>query len=362
MKIAKFRPPFVDECPLDLPKLNQITGKDWHYAASGKAGIYHALRSFSAKGNVALPAYACGSLLVPLRRLGLTPIFFDCDEEDLNPSVASIKKCLQENDVSALVAPSLYGNPASMSDIELICKGNGAFLIDDSAQSFGAVLDGRFLGTFGNAGLFSIGPGKATPGAMGGFFWTDNLDYDWKLTHHPLVHFVRWLLFRYGRQKDFFWSYWSCCLWILNILNVFLERAHFLYNDGFGSFEECFLGGTVHGMLGGAFAFRKKYHDAFMNKFSDGKKFRIIKAIRGQSAPHKIVLCFETRQVAQSFYRYMLAMQIHVGMGYALLTEDTSNFPCAEKISGCVVELPIEDHSERMKYLFAKVENFVDQN
>ena len=66
----------------------------------------------------------------------------------------------------------LYGNPVDYPGIEKICKDFGVKLIDDAAQSFGAKLNGRLAGTWGDAGFFSFSPGKSTPGHLGSFFWT----------------------------------------------------------------------------------------------------------------------------------------------------------------------------------------------
>ena len=74
--------------------------------------------------------------------------------------------------VSAVLVVSMYGNPADYHRIERICKQNKWFMIDDAAQSMGAELDGKPVGTFGNAGFYSFSPGKPTAGPMGAFYWS----------------------------------------------------------------------------------------------------------------------------------------------------------------------------------------------
>lgn len=54
----------------------------------------------------------------------------------------------------------LYGNPVDYPGIEKICKDFGIKLIDDAAQSFGAKLNGRLAGTWGDAGFFPFLPGN----------------------------------------------------------------------------------------------------------------------------------------------------------------------------------------------------------
>ena len=55
-----------------------------------------------------------------------------------------------------------------MENIEAICRKQKVLLIDDAAQAFGSVVNGRYIGSFGDGGFFSFSPGKPTAAHRGG--------------------------------------------------------------------------------------------------------------------------------------------------------------------------------------------------
>jgi dTDP-4-amino-4,6-dideoxygalactose transaminase len=62
----------------------------------------------------------------------------------------------------------LYGLAQDMRDLLAICQAHGIYVIEDAAQAFGATLEGRMVGTWGDAGLYSLGRGKCIPAGHGG--------------------------------------------------------------------------------------------------------------------------------------------------------------------------------------------------
>ena len=169
LKVECFTPPKFSRKSLNkefLKKYNFI------YSSAGRYSLYHILKSLKIKGKILIPAYICSSVLVPIKLLGLTPIFCDMDIEDLNPSITSMKYMVEKYSPSAVLIASMYGNPANLTEAELFLKEKNIPLIDDGAQSFGAKLDNRYISTFGDGGFFSFSPGKTTAGHLGSFFRT----------------------------------------------------------------------------------------------------------------------------------------------------------------------------------------------
>lgn len=190
IKIALFVPEKTHNQFLDISRLNAMTGKEFRYAAKGRYAIEHILREYKDRGNtILLPAYFCPSVLEVIKRLNLSYEFYDLDLQDLNPSFFSIERMLYKNSekIRAVIVPSFYGNPADLQAILEVCKRYKVPMLDDAAQSFGAMLDGKYVGTFGDGGLFAFSPGKATAGHMGSFFWSRK-DIIWKLSRHPVYH------------------------------------------------------------------------------------------------------------------------------------------------------------------------------
>jgi dTDP-4-amino-4,6-dideoxygalactose transaminase len=60
----------------------------------------------------------------------------------------------------ALLPVHLFGQPANLHALSDLCQAHGLMLIEDCAQSFGATLDGRQTGAFGDFGCFSFFPSK----------------------------------------------------------------------------------------------------------------------------------------------------------------------------------------------------------
>ena len=355
MKIDIFTPPKFTKKPLDVNSLNNLTNKNWQYSANGRASIYHILKSINTD-KILIPIYICETVLIPLKKLNITPIFYDVELEDLNASLDSIKSLSKNNNVKAVLVASMYGNPANLVEIEKYCKDHNIYMIDDAAQSFGSKLDNRYIGTFGNAGFFSFSPGKPTAGHMGSFFWSESL-IDIKRTNHFLTHYIRWLDFYVNRYKTYN-SYNKILKKIINITSRILLKYMNIYNDNICKFEEEIVGGILSDNFNGKFGFREKYQEYFFNEFNSSQSFRILKSIRGTANNHKLVVLFYEDGIAQKFLKYMFENSIYALNGYRLLFSNVENFPHAKSIEGKVVELPIEDDEEKMNYLFQKVREF----
>lgn len=186
--IEIFTPPFFSPETFEISYLNSLMNKNMFYASKGRYAIMHIINSFPEIDSILLPAYLCDSVLKIVKQLGLKYFFYDIESDDLNASLDSIKLMVEKTQVKAVFVASMYGNPANLLEIEQFCKEKKIRLIDDAAQSFGAELNGRPIGSFGDAGFFSFSPGKPTAGHMGSFFWTQNESYKIAYKHHRIIH------------------------------------------------------------------------------------------------------------------------------------------------------------------------------
>lgn len=84
----------------------------------------------------------------------------------------------------AICVTHLYGKACRMDAIGSFARDHGLVVVEDCAQSHGAMLQGRMTGTFGNAGCFSFYPTKNL-GALGdaGAVTTDDEDLADRLRH-----------------------------------------------------------------------------------------------------------------------------------------------------------------------------------
>ncbi|MGI9280082.1 MAG: DegT/DnrJ/EryC1/StrS family aminotransferase [Endozoicomonas sp.] len=97
-------------------------------------------------------------------RIGATPVFVDIEPETFNIDPIRIQDAITERTKAVLVV-HLFGLPARIQEIQLLCEERSLLLIEDCAQSFGASVNGRMTGTLGDLGCFSFFPSKN----LGGF-------------------------------------------------------------------------------------------------------------------------------------------------------------------------------------------------
>jgi dTDP-4-amino-4,6-dideoxygalactose transaminase len=115
---------------------------------------------------VFLPAFTyTATAEVPLV-LGATPVFVDVDPVTFNLDLADLERrialVLAEGRLRprAVVGVDLFGLPVDWPAIEAICARHGMFALDDAAQAFGAALQGKRLGRWGDAAALSFYPTK----------------------------------------------------------------------------------------------------------------------------------------------------------------------------------------------------------
>lgn len=91
--------------------------------------------------------------------LGAKPVYVDIDPETYNINPKKIKEKITDK-TKAILPVHLYGNPAEMDEILSIAKEYNLFVIEDSAQGFGAEYKGKKVCSFGDVACISFFPSK----------------------------------------------------------------------------------------------------------------------------------------------------------------------------------------------------------
>ena len=91
--------------------------------------------------------------------LGAVPVLVDIEPDTYNIDPAGIEAALTPR-TRAILPVSLYGQPAEMDEINAIAARSGLPVIEDAAQSFGAVYKGRHSGALSTIGCTSFFPSK----------------------------------------------------------------------------------------------------------------------------------------------------------------------------------------------------------
>lgn len=87
------------------------------------------------------------------------PVFVDVDPITRTLDPAKLESAITPR-TKAIIPVHLYGQPANLGEIMMIADRRGIPVIEDAAQSHGALYDGRPTGGIGRMGCFSFYPGK----------------------------------------------------------------------------------------------------------------------------------------------------------------------------------------------------------
>jgi len=126
--------------------------------------------------KVAVSSFTFIGSVTPVLYQKAEPIFIDSDES-WNMSPKLLKKAIKENDIKAVIVTHLYGQMAKIEEIAKICKENGIYLIEDSAESLGASYKNKQSGTFGDFGVYSFNGNKILTTSGGGMLVSNNKEW-----------------------------------------------------------------------------------------------------------------------------------------------------------------------------------------
>jgi dTDP-4-amino-4,6-dideoxygalactose transaminase len=186
------------EAVLRSGKVNYWTGKrgmefeqkfaEWQgskYAisvATGTAALHVALTSLGIGpgDEVIVPSYTFIATSFSVVQAGAIPRFADVNLEDHCLSVESAENLITER-TKAVMPVHLYGNVCDMDKIHAFAQQHRLFVIEDNAEAFGGMYQGKKTGTLGEMAGCSFCQNKTfTTGGEGGMVTTDNEDFAWK--------------------------------------------------------------------------------------------------------------------------------------------------------------------------------------
>lgn len=126
---------------------------------------YKALGKLNDGDEIIVPANTYIASILAITANNLTPVLVEPDIKTFNINPDSVKAALSHK-TKGILAVHLYGRLAPMAELALIAKQNNLILLEDAAQSHGAVSGKKPAGAFADAAGFSFYPGKNL-GALG---------------------------------------------------------------------------------------------------------------------------------------------------------------------------------------------------
>ena len=154
-----------------------------HAAAlsSGTAAIHLALILLGVKAG---DTVFCSSLTFvgscnPILYCGAQPVFIDSEPASWNMSPAALERALEWGKKlgrlpRCVILVNLYGQSADMDALLPLCERYGVPVLEDAAESLGALYKGRASGTFGRIGIFSFNGNKIITTSGGGMLVADD--------------------------------------------------------------------------------------------------------------------------------------------------------------------------------------------
>ncbi len=165
---------------------------------SGTAALHLALKvlGVSQEDEVIVPALTFIAAINPVRYMGASPIFMDCDESICLDTDKLERFCREEcymekgelhnrktnKRIPVLIVVHIFGNMANMEKIMEIAKDYHIKVVEDATEALGSYINtgrfsGRFAGTIGDIGAYSFNANKIITTGGGGMMVSHNREY-----------------------------------------------------------------------------------------------------------------------------------------------------------------------------------------
>ncbi|WP_031528394.1 DegT/DnrJ/EryC1/StrS family aminotransferase [Dyadobacter crusticola] len=162
-----------------------FTGSKYALAvSSGTAAIHLALQVLGVQRD---DIVLCQSLTFvasanPILYLQAVPVFIDSEAETWNMCPEALETAIRHyirlgKKPKAVMLVHLYGMPAKLKEIIMICSRYDIPLIEDAAEALGSSYQRHSLGTLGYMGVFSFNGNKIITTSGGGALLCQRLDY-----------------------------------------------------------------------------------------------------------------------------------------------------------------------------------------
>ena len=148
---------------------------------SGTSALYlilETLKTLSTRKSVVIPSFICPLVPLAVYRAGLSAEVCDISSDRFDFDYIQLEKtCAGNSDILAIVAAHIAGLPLEIDRIKAIAKKYNIFIIEDCAQSMGAVYQDYQTGSFGDFSFFSLCRGKGLTIYEGGIAVAKNQDH-----------------------------------------------------------------------------------------------------------------------------------------------------------------------------------------
>ncbi|MGN9160330.1 DegT/DnrJ/EryC1/StrS family aminotransferase [Clostridium sulfidigenes] len=140
---------------------------------NGHLALECAIASMNLTGEVITTPFTFASTTHAIVRNGLTPVFCDINPETYTIDTTKLESLITEK-TSAIIPVHVYGNVCDVDKIEEVAKKYNLKVIYDAAHAFGVTVNGKGIGTYGDASMFSFHATKVFNTIEGGAITYNN--------------------------------------------------------------------------------------------------------------------------------------------------------------------------------------------
>ncbi|MBN3896818.1 MAG: aminotransferase class I/II-fold pyridoxal phosphate-dependent enzyme [Nostoc sp. NOS(2021)] len=132
-----------------------------------------AIRAAGLKGEVIVPSFTFIATAHALQWQEITPVFCDIDPKTHNIDPKQIEQLITPR-TTGIIGVHLWGRPCNVEALSKIARTHNLKLMFDAAHAFGCSHQGRMIGSFGDAEVFSFHATKFLNTFEGGAIVTNN--------------------------------------------------------------------------------------------------------------------------------------------------------------------------------------------
>ena len=163
--------PFVDEFEKRIAELTGV--KHCIAICNATIALEIAIRALGLKGEVIVPSFTFVATAHALQWQEITPVFCDIDPQTHTIDPNQLETLITPR-TTGIIAVNLFGRNCEIARLEEIATRRNLKLLFDSAHAFGCSYQGRMIGGFGDAEVFSFHATKFVNAFEGGAIVTNN--------------------------------------------------------------------------------------------------------------------------------------------------------------------------------------------
>lgn len=149
--------------------------------SSATNAIFLALKAVGVDktSKVLIPAFTFTAVPSSIVQCGATPVLVDITKEYVI-DLSDLESKIVNSGAKFLLLSHMRGHLCDMDKVVDICSKHSVCLIEDAAHALGVKWNGKFAGTFGAAGIYSLQSYKVINAGEGGILVTNDSNIFWK--------------------------------------------------------------------------------------------------------------------------------------------------------------------------------------